>query len=430
MLASLLNNTEEGTQLFREDRVKKILLVAGAFGLLAALGCSGEDDNNGGPITIMMTDDNGNVIANAEIITQNADGTFNELITTDTNGEVTYNLPDSGMVTFPDTDGGGDPDNFTYGGLGGGNHIHWGGTAAPTPVTFDVTLPGDFGGASLYFVEAGCSSSLVFATGTPVELDLADCGSSADVIALAYDMSQALVAYSFATGLDPTTGATTLGAWQTDIQTFTLTVNNIPNTVDGVDTVMSLRRGNWTFAPSGGALDVNAGTIDLMYPPGFGDGIEFGAEAYWADESYAGIFRGEGSVSGTGTIDFANALPVPESVSVDDTDAARPALNWTGSTDGADAIGLFTAWDDGGSNAGFWQLIMPGGTASGQMFPELGTDYASNAPVAGNFLGQVLMLDYDHISGLDEFLDLEGADNPTLPSNYTVRSAGSAIGTN
>lgn len=289
----------------------------------------------------------------------------------------------------------------------------------PFPPQVEVTLPGDYAGASSYTVSIGCTDLTVNGTAQPVSLDVdLRCDDEVvDVVAAARDGNGNALAISVLTDLTlsgPLTSVT-LNAWDTALETVNLNLLNAPDYTAQVAGSLSALSGLLPFAVnSGGVQAATPGsntTIAADVPPGFGDGALIGSGVMYDDgvSTSARLEVVTGSVPSGYTVDLStDLLAQVTDGAIDDGDPDRPIITGT-VPNGGDAATFTLAWDDANGDDWKWELHTPPGTATAP-FPALPDELAEARPAT--LTGAIIEVeDYSYLDDYDAYRN----DLQTIP---------------
>lgn len=325
----------------------------------------------------------------------------------------------------------------TIGGLEPGATLSVGSTVDPWQYAgdLDITLSESFAGADHYVVDWGCD---YYDFSDPTESSYAyfgrACvpGGTASAIAVAYDAEGNPLGHSGMAGiaLDPdTTGQVTLPAWNSDWETATLSLSNLPRGASWLKSelfeTVAGQRLFYTYADSGDFTEPVS--LDLRRPSGFGDGVILTPRVYFESGAESGMVIHEARTAATESIplDMSNTLGEILAVPFGQTEGgAEIEIVSLDDLSEADALLVGLQFQTLSSEVR-WRATLPS-TATAFTVPEL-PDFLSNAridEVTSLDFTQAMVIEADFIDGFSDFASRwvgNVFEEVYLPDSYVIR---------
>jgi hypothetical protein len=424
-------------------RASSAVPAAIAAAVLAACPAEGPTGPVTGPATITIL--GGGPVQGVEVLFHEPDGSVRSRALTGADGKATAVVAPGALATvvgfFPGTTNAYSLD--TVAGLNPGDAVLVG-TPTPLPMAtgqVDVTLPGDFVGASSYRVDIGCGYATAAASDAPVSvLVRSSCGTTVSAVAVAIADGGIELAFSTATdiplsGAPPAlAGSITLPAWTTDFGSLALTASSAPAGASLLYSTLEPRRNGVRFHGSEALASVAPGgsaALALPFARGLGTSSRLSVSVMYAPLGPGGNgtwMANDVDPSTPGSIDLTAGVPPrlsPPSVS-----GAPGALtaSWTsaGTDPSLDAQFLDLVWP-GTSSDHYWRVMLPPGPTS-FAFPTIPDDLAAWLPPPGApSLGGIRAVDMSTVVGYQAFKATYWTSfmHQTLPESgaYTIRTS-------
>jgi hypothetical protein len=401
--------------------MKRVLADLAFLTLLAACGGGSGTANDAaiadavevpGPATITVFATLGTPAVGAHVVFGNPDGTVASEMTTDASGMATGTITPRGMITAAVQQGAGlwmatfydvrPADNLQV-------TLIPVAFLVPRPATPSVTLP-SIGSATSYQFSVGCGTVTGVTPGTATSYNLADAcidpNRKANILERGNDATGAAVGYDFlkgqaVSGSGPTATVSFPLPWT---GTGVLAVDLVP---DGTPFGASF---NQMFQPMVGNIAYDVQSFSQGFPQqhryyapqfGFADSLLHvtwvGVATADAGSMAAGLTHVErdlppNSQQSMVRVDFGNALPRLQGVTVNASDPQRPLVSWDvdGTLIGADGGTVDMVWADmtvdgdgaPGLNIHFWTAFLPG--VRSVRMPQLPASMATFRPVAAS----------------------------------------------
>ncbi|MGM0558489.1 MAG: hypothetical protein ACQEVA_19040, partial [Myxococcota bacterium] len=233
--------------------------------------------------------------------------------------------------------------------------------------TLDVELPGSFSGASSYEVHGGCNYRSALDASNTITLGIRPpcTEDDVDLLALAKDSDENVIAYTNAETIQATSGTTTvsLDSWKTDVLDADLEVTGLPASSDYDSSLRALLYNDYERWGVARVLGQTAGASSIQQlwsiPPDIADELvmsyrlrttdaDTGAPMVTAGAEYFSDRSSPASAS----IEATDLSPFISSLTVEDRDTAQPLAEWSatpvvtgGATaDASDAAFLRVIW--------------------------------------------------------------------------------------
>lgn len=350
-------------------------------------------------VDVQAWNDAGAPAASAPVVIGDANGSAMSTRSTSSDGTVSAQVVPGGEVTLVSQQPGVTSVSTAVGLQAGSIDVAFGMPATTATGSVSVTLPGTVSGASFYELSYGCGDTWTGVGDATLSLDVdGACGAVVSVLAVARDGSWKPIAYA---DLDVASGASaSFGGWRTDFQHVAAMFTDAPAQGGALSAAISAWHGGLRYDMDSAYVQVGGGAgaaFDLVLPgDGFAQQSSYHAEIDFADGSGSAIDRRVATAQSISEDLGADLLARPTSITVDTTDSARPALQWTTDATNVDAAEVFGGWTSQAGDTSMWQALVNGNPGRVQMAALPDSLGGARPDVTG---AASLRVDLYHVSG-------------------------------
>jgi hypothetical protein len=302
------------------------------------------------------------------VLAHNPDATVTADLNTDANGQAVVEVTEGSMITLIDAL----PNDFkrylTLQDIDPGDSIELALPPNTSPRhSLEVDLPGAFSGAARYELQGACNYRGTIDGSDTLNIGIrAPCSEDdVDLLALAKDSDDQVLAYAFAEDVQ-TSGDTTsvsLDSWNTDLLSSDIELTGLPSSTNythSLNAVLLQNYRQWYVSRrSGGTSGATSIQENVQVPPTFADELALTYELNYTSASsndrlsnVGARFFSNRDQAASATIPAAELMPELSTLTVEDRNTARPAVDWDASpivsngatADAADAAILRVVW--------------------------------------------------------------------------------------
>jgi hypothetical protein len=393
--------------------IRRIATVFLAGGLAVACGDgggggggepdAGDGSSDGSNVTVVVSV-GGTPLVDIDVVFHAPDGAVTAHATTDAAGEARATIVAGSQVTIARAGPGGDADLTTYRSIEPGDTVRQRYRDYTSLAMAEVTLPGEVADAYQYFVGNGCDSpeDTTAELTASLAIDASCVGGSPPAFPLyavaVSESGDSALAWSLAPSVPVSSPDAILPAWETDFDTVTVNLVNLPPDILFLTAQGGFRIGAASFTVTGGLVFASPSgdqTGAIVYSQLLASSYAIATNIAYGESSSAWLEEGRAEASPERTVDLDGMLPRLSGATRNGT-TERPGVSWTGSAPDADALAVDLHW-----SGGRWLIYDAPEEAGEVQTPALPDALAAYRPLVDIEGGSINFFDADWVDGYE-----------------------------